>query len=168
MRIGIGLKLLSSQEVDNIATPAVRGSGPREAVLSLTGSSVDFAPMLAEVRAGRYGVELRPWTASGPSAESASLEVVWRRPQALVSSGIPPTPGLYQLTLTDRAANTIGGALVLLVADTNYAAADRAFERAQGLSEKWVETVGEAAVRRFRIESLMALARDPGIAEGGR
>jgi hypothetical protein len=165
-RLGRALGLLYPQEVEVMATPGVRGSGPREAVLAVTGSGVNLATALAEVRAGRYGVEFQRWTESGPSPGSVAIEVAWRQPVARVTSGTPPGPGLYQITLTDRAGDVVGGALVLLAANGDYDATDRAVERVRILSEKWADTVGDAAARRFLVESLVALARDPAIATG--
>jgi hypothetical protein len=93
-RLGKALSLLMPSEVDLPAVPAVRGLGPREAVLARTGASLDVAPVLAEVSPGRYTLDLRPWTKTGAGVRGTAIEVAWRRPHATVLSGAPPAPGL--------------------------------------------------------------------------
>jgi hypothetical protein len=167
-RLGRALGLLAPSELDLLAVPAVRGSGPREAVLVITGGSLDLAPALAEVGPGRYTVALRPWTKTGAAAQGIAIKVVWRPPQATALSGAPPEEGLYELTLTDRGGDIVGGALVLIAPDAGFAAASQAFQRVRNLADKWEAAVGEVAARRFQVESLLALARDPSVARGGQ
>jgi hypothetical protein len=157
---------LSPQELDLVAVPGVRGSGPREAVVAKVQGSVDLAPALANVRAGRYSVELRPWTKDGLSAVGTTLEVTWRRPAATVLSGVTPAPGLYQMALADRAGTVLGGALVLLASDADFAAINQAFDHVRGLADKWEDTAGEVAARRLQVEALLAIARDSSVVKG--
>jgi hypothetical protein len=166
-RFWAALKRLFPHESDLPVIAAVRGAGPREAVLERTAASLDLAPALAEVGPGRYGAELRPWTAGGPATSGTTLELVWRHPVATALSGSPPEPGLYELTLTNRAGDVVGGALVLVASQADFAPMSRAFDRVRGLADKWEDAVGEAAARRFQVESLQALARDPSAAGSG-
>jgi hypothetical protein len=69
--------------------------------------------------------------------------------------------------LTDRAGDVVGGALVLIASDAEFAAASRAFERVRSLADKLEDAVGEAAARQVQIGSLLALARDPFMAKDG-
>jgi hypothetical protein len=157
---------LNPRELDLVAVPGVRGSGPREAVMAKVDGSVDLAPALASVRPGRYSVELRPWTKDGLAAVGTTLEVAWGRPTATVLSGVAPAPGLYQMALSDRAGMILGGALVLLASDADFAAANQAFDHVRALANKWEDTTGEGAARRLQVEALLAIARDSSVAKG--
>ncbi len=157
---------LNPRELDLVAVPGVRGLGPREAVLAKVEASVDLAPALANVRAGRYSVEFRPLTKGGLAAVGTTLEIAWQRPKATILSGVAPAPGLYQMALADRAGTMLGGALVLLAADADFAAANQAFDHVQALADKWEDTAGEATARRLRVEALLAIARDSSVAKG--
>jgi hypothetical protein len=156
---------LDPRELDLVAVPGVRGSGPREAVVAKVQGAVDLAPALANVRAGRYSVELRPWTKDG-LAVGTTLEVTWRRPAATVLSGVTPAPGLYQMALADRAGTILGGALVLLASDADFAAANQAFDHVRALADKWEDTAGEVAAHRLQVEALLAIARDSSVLKG--
>jgi hypothetical protein len=157
---------LSPRELDLVAVPAVRGSGPREAVLAKAQGSVDLAPALAKVRPGRYSVELRRWSTTGPSAAGTMLDVVWRRPSGTILSGDAPPPGLYQMELADRAGTVVGGALVLLASQADFVRTNQAFDQIRALADKWEEAGDEVAARRLQVESLLAIARDPSVVEG--
>jgi hypothetical protein len=163
-RLKDALVRLSPRELDLVTVPGVRGSGPREAVVAKVEASVDLAPALANVRQGRYSVELRPLTKDGIAAVGTTLEVAWQRPKATVLSGVVPAPGLYQMALSDRAGTILGGALVLLASDADLAAANQAFDHVRALADKWEDAAGEAAARRLQVEALLAIARDPTVA----
>jgi hypothetical protein len=157
---------LDPREVDIVAVPGVRGSGPREAVVAEASGSVDLAPALANVRPGRYSVEFHPWTKTGLGAQATTLEVSWRRPTAAVISGTALSPGLYQMAISDRTGTALGGSLVLLLPDADFAAASSAFDRVRALAEKWEDTAGETAARRLQVEALLAIARDSSVVKG--
>jgi hypothetical protein len=165
-RLRNALARLDPREVDIVAVPGVRGVGPREAVVAEASGSVDLAPALANVRPGRYSVELRPWTKTGLGSRATALEVTWRRPTASVVSGAAPAPGLYQMSMADRAGMGLGGALVLIVQDADFAAAHSAFDRIRAIGEKWEDTAGEKAARRLQVEALLAMGRDSSIIKG--
>jgi hypothetical protein len=166
VRLIPALKRLSPTELDLVSVFGVRGSGPREAVVAKVEASVDLAPALANVRPGRYSVELRSLTKDGLAADGTTLEVQWQRPKATVLSGVVPTPGLYQMALADRAGTILGGALVLLASDADFAAASQAFDHVRTLADKWEETAGETAARRLQVETLLAIARDSSVVKG--
>jgi len=163
-RIGKAWTLLFPQEVAVIVPAGVRGAGLREAVLPVRGGVVNLVPVLANVKTGRYDVEFRRWTQSGPVARSVAFALDWRRTDATLSSSPSVEPGLYQLTLVDGAGNAVGGALVLLVPDAAYNTTNRAFERARAISERWAANVGDAVAHRFIVECLIVLSRDPNLA----
>jgi hypothetical protein len=162
-----GLELFYPAELDLVSIPGVRGTGPREAVLERTSASLDFAPALADVGPGRYSVDLRPWTKAGPATGGTTIEVAWRRPVTTILSGAPPGPGLYELTLSNRAGDVVGSALVLVASDADFAAMNHAFDHVRSLADKWEDMVGESAARHFQVESLLAISRDPSVARGG-
>jgi hypothetical protein len=147
----------------------VRGGRPTDAVVMRhAGGTVDLAPTLGDVDAGRYSAELRRWTSSGPAEEATTLALIWRPSGAVARSGGTVAVGLYQLTLLDRVGEVTGRALVLVTPEANFEALHEAFERARWLTESWAWTTGEAGLRRFLAEYLLALEQDPELAAATR
>jgi hypothetical protein len=164
-RIAHALRALYPAEISRIQIPAVRGAVLEEAVVRiLPNGKVDLAPALSGVPAGVYTVEFQPWQADGAASQPLAMHVEWRMSRALMTGDGQVAAGLYQLTLLAPNSESLGRAMILAASEANYPKLHEAFQRIRTLTGNWVPSSGEAAVRQFRAEYLIALERDPNLA----
>jgi hypothetical protein len=160
-RIAAAFQRLIGPEVERVFTPAVRGPALEDGVVQPgAGGAPDLEPILGNMGAGRYRAELRARTSSGLAASSVTLQTVVRSSQSVATIGKPVAPGLYQLTLIDQTSAVAGRALILLAKPEEFAVLRQGFARVQALARPWTQSAGEAAVRSFLQDYLMALAAD--------
>jgi hypothetical protein len=167
-RVTEAIRQLYPTQVRKFVVVASRGaSGPLEAVLKVEKDGVaDLAAALTAVKPGSYTAQLIPWPGQdGTQAVAISGALKWNRPVGDWKPSSPVAPGLYRLVLTDTNGATVGPKVMVLVQKSpEYKKFSQALERFDKTAAGW-EVEDNEAMRRLRIGLLMALWRNPGLAE---
>lgn len=150
------------REPDRFVATISRGNTRRgTAVLAVADGQVDFAPLLAELPAGRYQGRLSrlicrhpPNCPETPLAFSGDWPA--HRPSMMVATAADP--GLYALEVATAAGRPARQAWVLLVRPADQAAAAERFATASRMAQGWDASVSTLARENFLLAALYALA----------
>ena len=144
------------------------GSSPSEAVLKVkTNGVVDLAPALHAVAPGSYTAHLVAWPRQDDTQVAAiSGALTWSSPVADWKPARHVSPGVYQLELTDASGDTVGPRVMVMVQTAaEYTKFREAFERFNQTTSLWNLEDDAGIMRLLRIGFLVALWRDPSLAE---
>jgi hypothetical protein len=160
---------LDPSELTKVVLAQSRGpGGPEEAVLALGQNGIpDLGPALKPVAAGSYTAELFFWPdTDGAPAMAASGSLEWSGSRADWKPSGPVKPGLYQLAFANSRGQPQWLNVTVLVASApNYGNFQRAFARWETTTNRWKSEENAEAVHSFRVGFLIALWRDPSLAE---
>ncbi len=132
---------------------SLEDAGPNHALLTPSRGAVDLAPVLANVRAGKYTVVLTPQNASRDLAESKrTLSIEWRPGVAVMVDA--PQPGLYSIEVF--AGGPVGHAAAVLIPGENAAHAQEVWREVQNRTKHWT-AADSAALDDLLLETLCAL-----------
>jgi hypothetical protein len=130
------------------------GHGPSHALLERSPAGVDLKPALGKVTPGEYDVQLIPApgsTGAGPG---------WRGVVSIgpgLSPQIPAVPnGLYLMSLTSKAGESVGSAAAVLVIDQKESNLRAAWEEAQAATRAWT-TASAVTIDAFLARALYSL-----------
>jgi hypothetical protein len=169
-RVTQAIRQLYPTEVSKFLIAASRsasGPKPAEAILKVEKDGVpDLGPALASVEPGSYTAQLSPMTGQDVAGPVISGTVNWSPPVAGWKSDSPVAPSLYQLVLTDTREGVVGSkAVVIIQAAPEYKKFRQALARFNQTTEGWKAADNVQDIRGLRIGFLIALWRDPELAE---
>jgi hypothetical protein len=169
-RVTQAIRQLYPTQVNKFFIAASRGSSgpkPTEAVIKVEKDGVpDLGPALTSVEPGSYTAQLSPMHDQDAESSVISGTLNWSPPAADWKSASPVTPGLYRLVLTDTKGGVVGSeAVVIIQARPEYKKFHQAFARFNQTAESWKAADNTQDIRGLRIGFLIALWRDPALAE---
>jgi hypothetical protein len=141
-----------------IASRAAGRTGPREAVLTITGGAIDLSAALGGITAGSWCITLSDPAKPRDSGLTRTLD--WPREVSLRVGAL--APGIYALDVRSESGDPLGSpAAVLLIDPRSGSGARDEFESAKALAAGW-QDVDAAASRAFLVQALYAIGLEAG------
>jgi hypothetical protein len=135
------------------ASRAVGSRGPREAVLVLRAGTIDLAPALEGIPAGRWQITLSDPSKARETGVTQTLD--WPRDTVLRSGNLPNA--VYALDVQSESGEALGPpSAALLMSPGSADTAQNQLEDARNVSARWTE-VDSATIRAFLVQALYAI-----------
>jgi len=137
-----------------------RGDGIADGVAKLEGGQLDLAPLIRQLPAGAYQLQLVSMTTPAPARPAPMmLDFKWDPDNPATIAAPKLSPGIYRADAIDRRSDKKSGAdaLVLVVSSRDYAGKQNAFAEAVALTKTWDESSWAKAAPSFLRAYLMSL-----------
>lgn len=145
-------------------TAVSRGFGPqlKDAVVPLRGKQLDISTALAEMQESAYSIQLEPFDGG---ASTGPLEVTWSKSRGAFVAAAEIKPGMYRLTLLDKALKPTHVQSVILIVPAErfegLAADYREFEQFAESLPEGTEPGAKRLVRQVYLKVLESKMRSP-------